>query len=542
MNNESETKLNKFVHILTWIFFVPFSIGIVLILGASFLTTIYYDLYQEADLPRFGKENIPLLILLSIVVLGILLCVWKRAKVSISSTKVQQTLVSGRRVSSVYLKTALLFAGFICLYLVVSVRGLPTSDAYMLNDVINAFMEGDYSSLDPGGYLFVYPFQIGYVAIGQLFYVVFGANNFVIYQLLNIVSILFTIWILYYITWELFENRVICELMAMLSFGMFFLFMYADFVYSDIWSIAPEMGALYLTIRFLKYRKIRDILLAGVFNGFAIVLKSNAYIATVAMVIILILDGIRNLNTVNIKNSQKVIIKRIFKRLAVIVTIIFIAKGMQFALNISYARASGLSEMPNGVPSTTYFAMAMHEGDGEGGWYNGYNVETYSSCGYDWNKTNETAIAEVQDRLEDFVVRPLHACRFYYRKFLSQWSDPTCISMRNLELTSRHVEDQPGIVKSLIYGDGRTIISWIMNVFQFICYLGVLIYCIGVYKNRKIAFEQAFIVLFILGGMAFHEIWEGSSRYIIRYYVCMIPFASFGINQIFKKYFSAQSY
>lgn len=519
-----QNKLQKTVHVLTWIFFVPFTVAVFLVLAVSFCTTIYYDLYQESDLPRFGRENVPLLVLLMLCVLAALYFLWNRQK-----SRATAVPVSGKRYPlSRTMKIALLWAGAVSLYMILMVRGLATNDALRLDQIVNQFMQGDFTEVtNPGGYLFVYPFQIGYVAAGQLLYVLFGASNYMVYQLLNLAAILITIRMLYQITWELFEDHIVCNLMAMLSMGLLFLFVYSTFVYGDIWSLAPETAALYLTIRYLKYHKVSDILWGGVLNGCAIVLKTNAYIALVAMVIILILDTFRS------GENGKLSGKKVLQGIILAVLMVLISKGMTGMINTAYAGAIGIDTMPKGVPGSTYFAMAMQEGGGEGGWYDGYNVNTYNQSGYDWNAANQTALAEIGQRLTEFSERPLHAGRFYVRKFLSQWADPTCISMRELELTSRHVEGQPAIMYSVIYGKGRIVFSWIMNVFQSIIYLGAAIYCIDVFRRKKLEFTQAFLILFIFGGMLFHELWEGSSRYTMRYYICLLPFAAAGLQHLF---------
>ena len=88
-------------------------------------------------------------------------------------------------------------------------RGLAVNDARTLDvDVVNAFMGGDFSQLtDKGSYLYIYPFQIGYVAYGQLVYLLFGKSNYTAYQFLNLICILGTLFLLYQITMELFEDR-----------------------------------------------------------------------------------------------------------------------------------------------------------------------------------------------------------------------------------------------------------------------------------------------------------------------------------------------
>ena len=323
--------------------------------------------------------------------------------------------------------------------------------------------------------------------------------------------------------------------MALLSTGMLFLFVYSTFVYGDIWSLAPETASLYFTIRYLKYHRISDIVWGGILNGCAVVLKTNAYIALVAMIIILILDATRHIDIEGPKKN-KAACRKIGTAIGLAVMLLLISSGMTEAINMAYAKTVGIAAMPRGVPSSTYFAMAMQKTAGEGGWYNGYNVDTYSQSGFNWDIANQTAIASIRDRLSVFADRPLHGLKFYIRKFLSQWADPTCISMRELELTSRHVEGQPAIMYSIVYGKGRVIFQWIMNIFQSVIYFGTAIFCIDIFRKRRLPFTQAFVILFIFGGMLFHELWEGSSRYTMRYYICLLPFAAQGIFVLYSLY------
>ena len=525
-------KLHRLVHILTWIFFIPFTGAVFLILGTSLFTTVYYDLYQEADLPRFGREHIFLLLILTAAVLGILSLISSRSEILQGNSNhiyVQGKMLPGSRA----LHLAMFWCGVFCLWLILMVRGLAVNDGLKLDMVINAFMKGDFSSLtQQGGYMFLCPHQIGYVAIGQFLYLLFGASNYMVFQLLNMAAILIVVWMLYQITWELFESRPVCNLMTVMSMGMLFLYVYSTLVYNDIWSLAPEFTALYLTLRYLKYHHISDAMWSCVLAGCAIVIKENAAISMAAILIMLLLDALRGLDQENRRAKRKLLLTNFLLMLFLII----MSKGITAGVDMAYAKAAGLTAMPKGEPSSGYVAMGMHEGDGEWGWYNGYNLSIYGDNGYDWNKANQAALTEIQNRLSAFASRPLHGARFYVRKFLTQWADPTCISMRNLELTSRHVEGQPALMHFVIYGTGRTLLSWVMNIYETLVYLGVAIYCIAVIRSGKLEFHQALPILFIFGGMVFHELWEASSRYTIRYYVCMLPYGAYGVSLVCRMF------
>ncbi len=500
--------MHKLLRNLSMIFFVPFTFLCMLVLVVSSLTTIYYDTDQGADLPRFGSQNFIILIA------GV--CLFGLALFYLAKNHRKQ------------LFPIILFAeALICLVIIFTSRAVAVTDGLTLDEIINAFNRGDYSSLDKGGYMFVYPFQIGYVAIGQIIAKCFGESNYMIYQLLNLFSIIVSVIFLHKITHELFEDNGICDAFDLISLLMFFLFSYVTFVYNDIWSVAPGIMALYFEICYLKRHAVRDEFLAAIFLGIGCLLKTNLYIALIAMGILLAVDFFEYM----LGKGDK-LFKRCLVNLCLIILLILAAIFPLKILGNIYAGKAGLSEYPKGVPSSTYFAMAMQEGEGEWGWYNGFNRNTYDEAGYDRELTDETAKKAISERLSEFGQRPLHAVKFYGRKFLSQWADPTFVSIRNFELTMRHSESNSAFAHSLVYGAWSRIFQWIMDVAHFLVYLGVCAYCVLTIKKKSLDLPQALLIVFVFGGMLFHEIWEGSSRYIIRYYLTLLPFAAYGITHV----------
>lgn len=503
--------MHKALWKLSLIFFIPFTLLSLLILGASFFTTIYYDTDQGADLPRFGAQNYLLLILGTGVVLLISYMVRKLR-------------------SKAFLSLLLTIEAAICFFIIVSAKAVAVTDGLTLDEIINAFNAGDYSSLDKGGYMFVYPFQIGYVAIGQIIGKVFGPGNYFVFQIINLFAILLSIIYLYKITEQLFGDLQICNVFSLLSLLMFFLFSYVTYVYNDIWSVAPGIMAIYYEICFLKRYKWQDEVAAALFLGAGCLLKTNLYIALIAMCILLVVDMVQSILTKASDTAKKCVINMLF----VVILIVFALCPLKI-LGACYARAAGLSEYPKGVPSSTYFAMAMQEGEGEWGWYNGFNRNTYDENDYDRDLTDKAAKEAIANRLIEFRKRPLHAVRFYLRKFLTQWADPTFVSMRNFELSMRHSDSQSEFAHSLVRGVWSRIFQAIMDIAHFVVFLGTVIYCIVTVKKKSLDLPKALPILFVFGGMLFHEIWEGSSRYIIRYYLMLLPYAAYGINALILK-------
>lgn len=579
---------------------IYFSYGLLCILSVitlffSFATVIRFRQYEQNDLFDIVRDHVPLLLLSMAVVLVLMRIVLKwmargrsrsessnrsrsRSRSESWTRSGSEQGKSGERPSFPW--PMLLAAGGMSLLLVLVIRGNATNDALQLDEIMQAFSRGDYSSLQEGGYLFVYPFQVTYVLIGQVIQALCGPSNYLVYQLLNVVSILCNLYFLYQITWELFHDRRICAVMQLLSMGCWFYYVFATFIYADLWSFAVQSAAFLLEIRYLNRRRLRDIIGAGICIAAATLLKTNCYVALIAMILILLMDAVRAAvsektgkapsgnagatGNAGAGNSAGALILR-----AVLLGVMFIVltKGAQSAVNLGTARAAGIEKMPEGVPSAAYFAMGIEETEGKYGWYNGRNVGLFRDAGYDREQTVLDAKETMKASIGEFQNSKRYLIRFYAGKFLSQWGDPTCVSMREMEETRRHTGELPKLVDSLIFGTGSRILQWGMNVTHSLIYLGLTIYLLSVIgaelrtkqklgmlakngqqaPNAQQAQEQAqkqehrlrivsepeiLLVLFLVGGMLFHQIWEASGRYTMRYYLTMLPLAAWGICRL----------
>ena len=497
----------------------------VLVLGTSIVTTIYYDYGCDNDWPHYERENILLLLLLCVGVVFVFMVLKKHGVLK----QKRGPLLFG-----------LVFCTVYCLMLIFSIRPLPVNDSNTLDDIINSFMAGDYSSLtDKEGYLYIWPFQLGYVAFGQMMCTVFGIGNYIAWDLVQLLSILVTVYLLYQMTWEFFGNREICGIMAVLSAGMLFFYNYVTYIYGDILSMAPQTIALFLEVLYMKRKKVSYGIGAGVAIAIAIMLKTNCEIALIALVMMLILNMIQRKNNseseyaVNISNKGARIWKtRVIMSLAIILVMIALIFGVKGLVNAYYCNVTGLDSIPTGSPSVSHIAMGLQESELEDGWYNGYNYHVFAENNYETEATKAAAVENIKETLADFANRPLHAGKFLLRKFLTQWADSVCISTHNLDLVNRHHDNPTWLAGFLVSGFGSTIMQWIMNVYMTICYLGVVIYLISVLKNKNVSDSEMLILILIFGGIVFHEFWEGSSRYAMRYYVYWIPFAAFGMKKL----------
>lgn len=485
-----------------------------LVFGYSFFTTIYYNVPDDFDRPLYARENIPLLVVSLVAVLLIFVFLYKK-----------DIFESYKKLSAF----GILFVAAYCLMLIFAIRPLPVNDSKQLDDIIQSFVGGDYSTLtEKGGYLFIWPFQLGYVAFGECVTHIFGAGNYLAWDILQMISILITVWLLYRMTWECFEDKIICGIVAILSCGALFFYNYVTYIYGDILSMAPQTAALYAMILFMKRERSKYGIMSGIFIGFAYMLKTNCLIAIIALIMTLLLSRTKN---DGVKGGN------FAKKLAIVVFMLVVVFGIKNAVNAHYCKVTGLTEIPKGSPAFSHIAMGLQESELQDGWFNGYNYKVFGENDYDVQKTKEAAIENIKETLTDFAKRPLHGGKFFVKKFLSQWADPVCISTHNLELVSRHHDMPTTLGQSLVFGRGSEMIKWIMNVFMTLCYLGVLIYLFTTFTGKKVSDSEMLVLILILGGIVFHEFWEGSSRYAMRYYIYWLPFAACGLKVLIGRFF-----
>ena len=576
---------------------IYFSYGLLCILSVitlffSLATVIRFRQYEQNDLFDIVRDHVPLLLLSMAVVLVLMRIVlkWMTRGRSRSETRGRsRSETRGRSRSGSESRSRsrseswtrsvseqgkggecpsfpwpmLLVAGGMSLFLVLVIRGNATNDALQLDEIMQAFSRGDYSSLQEGGYLFVYPFQVTYVLIGQVIQALCGPSNYLVYQLLNVVSILCNLYFLYQITWELFHDRKVCAVMQLLSMGCWFYYVFATFIYADLWSFAVQSAAFLLEIRYLNRRRLRDIIGAGICIAAATLLKTNCYVALIAMILILLMDAVRAAvsatagkeasgtassesvaSSGNVGASGKSAGALVLRAVLIGAMFVVLTKGAQSAVNLGTARAAGIEKMPEGVPSAAYFAMGMEETEGKYGWYNGRNVGLFRDAGYDREQTVLDAKETMKASIGEFQNSKRYLIRFYAGKFLSQWGDPTCVSMREMEETRRHTGELPKLVDSLIFGTGSRILQWGMNVTHSLIYLGLTMYLLSVagavlrkkqyLRLRTVSEPEILLVLFLVGGMLFHQIWEASGRYTMRYYLTMLPLAAWGICRLIR--------
>ena len=511
--------MSKAINVFNRIIAFCLLVAAVIVLVVSSLTTIYYDMHMDVDWPQYGKENIPLLAVLVVAVLTVFLILLKFG-----------AFKEYHRLWGICLGAVTVY----CLVLIFSIKPLPVNDAMLMEEVARAFENGDYSSLtNAGGYFYTWPFQLGYFGYTRILSGIFGPANYLPWFLMQLLCIIATVYLIYKITWELFGDKEVCGIVALLSIGALFFYNYVTFLYGDIVSMAPQTLALYMMILFIRRQKVCYGIMSAVSIAVAIILKSNCEIALIAILMVLIGSAFTTGDNVKRRTIYNNTGKKLIWNLVLAAVFILAVTAGKKAVDSYYCNLTGLEKIPEGSPALSHIAMGLQESDLEDGWYNGYNYRVFGENGFDTELTAKAAKADIMERLKEFGQNPKHCIKFFLRKFATQWADSVCISTHNLDLVSRHVENQPWLCDYLVFGQGSQILIWVMNIFMPVCYIGVAVYLFGILFKRHATADEMLILILIFGGIVFHEFWEGSSRYAMRYYIYYLPYGAYGIKKMF---------
>ena len=495
-------KQEKFIKILTYFYIIPFAVMVFFNTINSLLRTTYFELYQIVETAKY-KWDQPFFVILftAIILLALYLSCKKKLLDRFDLNKL-----------------SVIFGGLFSLCIVLLFRCEATCDSSLISDIAIEFSQDNYAAFEQGGYLYSYSFQIGFAALLELIYRIFGIENFIVFQLLNIISIMVILNMLNRITLEIFEDENIQQIEAFLSFGMLPLFLFSTFVYGDIIGWAFGVSSIYYIVKYLKSNHWKPLLIAGILLMFGTLIKSNINILLVAAVIAIFLHSILHKN---------------YKQLLWIVLLFLFSQIGVRCVNQIYVTRAGLAEYPSGIPKIAWVAMSMQETDEGGyacGWYNAYNWNIYAENGYDAAQTSSACVENLKESFDKFVHEQKYTLDFFYKKFTSQWNAPTFQSMITNEWASRHVDGLSPVANFFLYELGHDILYGIMNVYHFIIFLCCsFFFLLG---RNKWTFLKAYYILNIFGGFLFHMLWEAQSRYILGYFVLLLPLAACGCHYL----------
>lgn len=379
------------------------------------------------------------------------------------------------------------------------------------------FLAGDFSGWQAGGYPHEWPHQNGLILFVAGLLRVFDVNQaYLAFYGVNILFYALTIIGLHYALRVAFPAKpVYCAQTICLILYLPYAF-HITLLYGNVIGFGFAALALMLALLYVAKPSWVRIILAAVCMALGIIFKQNETIILVAILILLAAEWF-------LKKG-----KRLLRLGQMAVFLLIVLLGVKVP-NLVIETASGM-ELEGGNSKWAHVAMGLMECDAAPGWYNGYNDEVFRASGYDTKVTGEAALEMVAQRVQTFVDDPAYAWRFFHKKQASQWNNPTfeCFHIQNSRGTSVELNS---LVNSAINDGGKLniLLIYLMDMLQSVTLFGVLIYLL---TEKQPDWRQLLFVICFLGAFVFWGIWEAKGRYVVPFYLLLIPYSILGYRQM----------
>lgn len=401
-------------------------------------------------------------------------------------------------------------------------RLYPGSDPAKVYQIAMQWRRGDFSAYAEGGYLFRYPFQAGIILFYYLLSFLFGIDNYIGLQFVNVIALAAVYGLLVKLSalfWQE-DDKLPAVVYAALILWVPLSF-YVTYLYGILPGMALSLGAVYFAAKYLHTRRYRYIVPAVLCMGLATVIKMNCLIYLVAIACFLLYDAL----------DIALLTKRELGKQWIVSLLCLVLMGLSVAgcnkLCSRYVEHLSGYEAGEGEVMVSWVVMGLQETPLGPGGYSGYINEIFERYDYDTEKITEASIADIKSIMTRLSENPLdEGFPFFARKNAFQWNDPTFISLDRTK-GRKAAGTMPAFAQSLIEGKGSVRLSILLNYAQTLILIGMILYLILDRKSQNI-YELMGAVVF-LGGYLFHFFWESSASYTIPYFVIIIPYAVKGL-------------
>jgi len=376
---------------------------------------------------------------------------------------------------------------------------------------------GLYSYFRPDGYLGVYQFQIGLVTLFEWILHLAGQTDYHVIMYANVCCLPVIIFAGYQALWVCYENRRMQVLYCIFMLFCFPLLFYTPFIYGEIFAVTTGISLIWMVLLIIRRQKIRYLLPAVFFAVIGVWSKGSNWIPIIASVIFLLLYSVRR--------------KQILLAICAVIIVLVPISGNKMLVSY-YENLSG-TELNQGVPLTAWIAMGLHQEYNEkDGWYDAYNYNTYADSNFQKKETDQISRRYIAYRLGEMAEDKKGALLLFQNKILTQWDAP---DYESLAANSFFRTRPTGFVYEMYFGQLHWNMEAVMDEYQWILYLGVLMGAFAAIKKNREPFYHLIFMLTVLGGFLFTLIWEAKTRYTMVYLIYMIPCAVYGWEKFLSK-------
>lgn len=416
-------------------------------------------------------------------------------------------------------KIVILIIVSLSVFWIVLVQSKPFADGAVICKAVSAFANNDYSLLYKTEYFGKFPFQLNLLFFFEKLLSTVGEDNYIFLQLLNVFSLVVSFHFIFRLSVILFKNKRSPIILLVLFATCFPAMLYCTFIYGTMYGFALSTGAVYCVILYLEKKKIIYIFGAIPLLILAILIKNNYLIVFLALSILLFFECLKD----------KKILPLVF-----IPLVLFLVFFAETGIKSYYEKQSGM-EVHTGIPSISWIAMGLETGNKGPGWYNGSMFNTYDDANQDTNEAAKKSKEILEGKVDYYKENPKEFAVFLLKKVVSQWAEPTYESLwvsEHPKNNDMHMINLGKIAKSVYYGKLNSLYWGYCNIYQLIIFFTATLFFW--YNRKKINIKQSILMIIVIGGFLFHIIWEANSKYILTYYIYILPYAALGIDYSIK--------
>ena len=426
-----------------------------------------------------------------------------------------------------YIKTrniCLIITGIIGAAWVLLTQSHAGADQYYVLKAAEGLRNGDYSAFQYDGYIAKYTNQIGLLFIEYLIGFIVGDYNYIFWQLLNVVMVVFT-YKLFSDILALFNMPRLACLLAPVSGILFFPWtLYSVFIYGNVAGLFFAALSFKYALLFIgsadEKCSVKYLLISGLAMMLSVMVKNNYLIFMIALIIYTVAEMLRRRNIQIILLSFAVIAG--FCMQAVIPKLVI-------------EKITGC-DLNNGASSWAWIDMGLRPNTGTtyaDGWYNGRIAALYENNGYDTKKEDAAAKEELKAYLELYRNDSKSLVSFLSKKVASQWNNPEfqCFWITNVR--GSNIRQSSLITGILSVKDNSAHMNY-LNILQSLILFGSMLYAIDASLRKAFAGTTVLPLTFI-GGFIFHIFWEGKCQYTLPYFMILIPLCIMGYYYMAKR-------
>lgn len=487
--------------IVLWIAFLAFAFFTVV----GLIQTCHVDIGFSAD----NSEHVSFLfdnILLNIVVLAVLFVL----------ALLLMKMEVKRRTVVIVAVTLFAVSAAIGVWWVISSKAKSGADSYAILQSAREIMVGDTTTMMSWGYFHKFPFQTGFMLYDELLLRLFGANQLIPLQLVNVLWVVLAEIAMLLLANVLFHDERISLLTAILLGLCFQPMLLSTFLYGTIPGMSLAIWSIYFTARSLRSSKPWLLLPALVLIAVAIMLKKNCFIVLIAEVIAIVL-----------------FVFRTKKHLMLVIAAAMIAASLALpAFSQAHYEKRANTSFGKGTPQLAWAVTGLRDSMFCAGWFNGYTNYILFENDFDYEKTLAQNKADLMERIATFSQRPVYLASFMYHKIVSQWNEPAFQSIWSSASDSRTGEVSDFVI-SLGTGEASNVVNAYFNQLMQFVYAGFTVSLLFLLRKKEERGEDRIIIpLILVGAVLYHAVFEAKAQYAIIYVPMILPYAAYGLKKL----------